>query len=148
MQFFRKAMPAQLVAFSTSSSFGTLPASTRAVETMGVSKRYSAFVMPLGATMNMDGCGGIYPAISAIFIAQIYGIPLDTLDYVMIAVTATVASVGTAGVPGSAMVMLTVTLGVIGLPLEGIAFIAAIDRIIDMIRTATNVTGDMMTDVS
>ena len=147
VQFFRKAMPAQLVAFSTSSSFGTLPASTRAVETMGVSKRYSAFVMPLGATMNMDGCGGIYPAIAAIFIAQIYGIPLDTLDYVMIAVTATVASVGTAGVPGSAMVMLTVTLGVIRLPLEGIAFIAAIDRIIDMIRTATNVTGDMMTAV-
>ncbi|EGM69185.1 dicarboxylate/amino acid:cation symporter [Shewanella sp. HN-41] len=147
VQFFRKAMPAQLVAFSTSSSFGTLPASTRAVETMGVSKRYSAFVMPLGATMNMDGCGGIYPAIAAIFIAQIYNIPLDTLDYVMIAVTATVASVGTAGVPGSAMVMLTVTLGVIGLPLEGIAFIAAIDRIIDMIRTATNVTGDMMTAV-
>ncbi|ABS07247.1 dicarboxylate/amino acid:cation symporter [Shewanella baltica] len=147
LQFFRKAMPAQLVAFSTSSSFGTLPASTRAVETMGVSKRYSAFVMPLGATMNMDGCGGIYPAIAAIFIAQIYNIPLDTLDYVMIAVTATVASVGTAGVPGSAMVMLTVTLGVIGLPLEGIAFIAAIDRIIDMIRTATNVTGDMMTAV-
>ncbi len=147
VQFFRKAMPAQLVAFTTSSSFGTLPASTRAVETMGVSKRYSAFVMPLGATMNMDGCGGIYPAIAAIFIAQIYAIPLDTLDYVMIAITATVASVGTAGVPGSAMVMLTVTLGVIGLPLEGIAFIAAIDRIIDMIRTATNVTGDMMTAV-
>lgn len=147
IQFFRKAMPAQLVAFSTSSSFGTLPASTRAVESMGVSKRYSAFVMPLGATMNMDGCGGIYPAIAAIFIAQIYGIPLDAFDYVMIAVTATVASVGTAGVPGSAMVMLTVTLGVIGLPLEGIAFIAAIDRIIDMIRTATNVTGDMMTAV-
>lgn len=147
LQFFRKAMPAQLVAFSTSSSFGTLPASTRAVETMGVSKHYAAFVMPLGATMNMDGCGGIYPAIAAIFIAQIYNISLDTLDYIMIAVTATVASVGTAGVPGSAMVMLTVTLGVIGLPLEGIAFIAAIDRIIDMIRTATNVTGDMMTAV-
>ncbi|MGL4899255.1 MAG: dicarboxylate/amino acid:cation symporter [Shewanella sp.] len=147
LQFFRKAMPAQLVAFSTSSSYGTLPASTRAVETMGVSKRYTSFVMPLGATMNMDGCGGIYPAIAAIFIAQIYNIPLDTLDYIMIAVTATVASVGTAGVPGSAMVMLTVTLGVIGLPLEGIAFIAAIDRIVDMIRTATNVTGDMMTAV-
>ncbi|WP_244623464.1 dicarboxylate/amino acid:cation symporter [Shewanella salipaludis] len=147
LQFFRKAMPAQLVAFSTASSFGTLPASTRCVESMGVSKRYSAFVLPLGATMNMDGCGGIYPAIAAIFIAQIYGIPLDATDYVLIAVTATVASVGTAGVPGSAMVMLTVTLGVIGLPLEGIAFIAAIDRVIDMIRTATNVTGDMMTAV-
>ncbi|GGP80965.1 dicarboxylate/amino acid:cation symporter [Shewanella ulleungensis] len=147
IQFFRKAMPAQVVAFSTASSFGTLPASTRCTEAMGVSKRYSAFVLPLGATMNMDGCGGIYPAIAAIFIAQIYGIPLDMTDYMLIAVTATVASVGTAGVPGSAMVMLTVTLGVIGLPLEGIAFIAAIDRIIDMIRTATNVTGDMMTAV-
>ena len=147
LQFFRKAMPAQVVAFSTASSFGTLPASTRCTEAMGVSKRYSAFVLPLGATMNMDGCGGIYPAIAAIFIAQIYDIPLDMTDYMLIAVTATVASVGTAGVPGSAMVMLTVTLGVIGLPLEGIAFIAAIDRIIDMIRTATNVTGDMMTAV-
>lgn len=147
IKFFRKAMPAQLVAFSTASSFGTLPASTRCTEAMGVSKRYSAFVLPLGATMNMDGCGGIYPAIAAIFIAQIYAIPLDMTDYILIAVTATVASVGTAGVPGSAMVMLTVTLGVIGLPLEGIAFIAAIDRIIDMIRTATNVTGDMMTAV-
>ncbi|MEZ9536998.1 dicarboxylate/amino acid:cation symporter [Shewanella sp. 10N.286.51.B8] len=147
VQFFRKAMPAQLVAFSTASSFGTLPASSKCTESMGVSKRYSAFVLPLGATMNMDGCGGIYPAIAAIFIAQIYGIPLDMTDYMLIAVTATVASVGTAGVPGSAMVMLTVTLGVVGLPLEGIAFIAAIDRVIDMIRTATNVTGDMMTAV-
>ncbi|WP_372871733.1 dicarboxylate/amino acid:cation symporter [Shewanella sp.] len=147
LQFFRKAMPAQLVAFSTASSFGTLPVTTKCAESMGVSKRYSAFVLPMGATMNMDGCGGIYPAIAAIFIAQIYGIPLDMTDYMLIAVTATVASVGTAGVPGSAMVMLTVTLGVIGLPLEGIAFIAAIDRVIDMIRTCTNVTGDMMTAV-
>ncbi|RLV61518.1 dicarboxylate/amino acid:cation symporter [Parashewanella curva] len=147
IQFFRKALPAQLVAFTTASSFGTLPASTRCSESMGVSKGYRSFVLPMGATMNMDGCGGIYPAIAAIFIAQIYGIPLDTTDYVLIAVTATVASIGTAGVPGSAMVMLTVTLGVIGLPLEGIAFIAAIDRVIDMIRTATNVTGDMMTAV-
>ncbi|MCL1077784.1 dicarboxylate/amino acid:cation symporter [Parashewanella spongiae] len=147
IQFFRKALPAQLVAFTTASSFGTLPASTRSVESMGVSKGYRSFVLPLGATMNMDGCGGIYPAIAAIFIAQIYGIPLDATDYMLIAVTATVASIGTAGVPGSAMVMLTVTLGVIGLPLEGIAFIAAIDRVIDMIRTATNVTGDMMTAV-
>nr|WP_283107189.1 dicarboxylate/amino acid:cation symporter [Shewanella marinintestina] len=147
IQFFRKAIPAQIVAFTTASSFGTLPASTRCTESMGVSKRYGSFVLPLGATMNMDGCGGIYPAIAAIFIAQIYGIPLDMTDYMLIAVTATVASVGTAGVPGSAMVMLTVTLGVVGLPLEGIAFIAAVDRIIDMIRTATNVTGDMMTAV-
>ncbi len=147
LKFFRKAMPAQLIAFSTASSFGTLPATTRCASSMGVSKQYSAFVLPMGATMNMDGCGGIYPAIAAIFIAQIYGIPLDMTDYMLIAVTATVASVGTAGVPGSAMVMLTVTLGAVGLPLEGIAFIAAIDRVIDMIRTCTNVTGDMMTAV-
>lgn len=91
----------------------------------------------------MDGCGGIYPAIAAIFIAQLYGIPLDWMDYLLITGTATLASIGTAGVPGTALVMLTVTLNVIGLPLEGIAFIAAIDRIIDMARTATNVTGDM-----
>ena len=147
IQFFRKALPAQLVAFTTASSFGTLPASTKSVQAMGVTKGYRSFVLPLGATMNMDGCGGIYPAIAAIFIAQIYGIDFTTQDYVMIAITATVASIGTAGVPGSAMVMLTVTLGVVGLPLEGIAFIAAIDRVIDMIRTATNVTGDMMTAV-
>ncbi|MDF0534778.1 dicarboxylate/amino acid:cation symporter [Shewanella yunxiaonensis] len=147
LQFFRKAMPAQLVAFSTASSYGTLPVTTRCTQSMGVSERYSAFVLPLGATMNMDGCGGIYPAIASIFIAQIYGIPLDMTDYMLIAITATVASVGTAGVPGSAMVMLTVTLGVIGLPLEGIGFIAAIDRVIDMIRTCTNITGDMMTAV-
>ena len=147
IQFFRKALPAQLVAFTTASSFGTLPASTKSTESMGVTKGYRSFVLPLGATMNMDGCGGIYPAIASIFIAQIYGIDLSTQDYIMIAITATVASIGTAGVPGSAMVMLTVTLGVIGLPLEGIAFIAAIDRVIDMIRTATNVTGDMMTAV-
>ncbi|WP_133406304.1 dicarboxylate/amino acid:cation symporter [Parashewanella tropica] len=147
IQFFRKALPAQLVAFTTASSFGTLPASTRSTESMGVSKGYRSFVLPLGATMNMDGCGGIYPAIAAIFIAQIFGVPLEAKDYLLIAATATIASIGTAGVPGSAMVMLTVTLGVVGLPLEGIAFIAAIDRVIDMIRTATNVTGDMMTAV-
>ncbi|GLS82789.1 dicarboxylate/amino acid:cation symporter [Paraferrimonas haliotis] len=146
--FFKKAFPAQIVAFTTASSYGTLPMSNKCVtEGMGVSKQYSSFVLPLGATMNMDGCGGIYPAIAAIFIAQLYGIDLAWTEYLLIMVTATVASIGTAGVPGSAMVMLTVTLNAVGLPLEGIAFIAAIDRIIDMIRTATNVTGDMMTAV-
>ncbi|MBY6063462.1 dicarboxylate/amino acid:cation symporter [Pseudidiomarina sediminum] len=143
-QFFKAVFPAQLVAFTTCSSFGTIPAAHQAVtERLGVSKPYASFVLPLGATINMDGCGGIYPAIAAIFIAQLYGIPLETFDYLLIIATATLASVGTAGVPGTAMVMLTVTLNVVGLPLEGIAFIAAIDRIIDMARTATNVTGDM-----
>jgi len=147
LQFFKKSIPAQIVAFTTSSSYGTLPTSSRCAEDMGVSKSYRSFVLPLGATMNMDGCGGFYPAIAAIFIAQMYGISLDMTDYILIVITATVASIGTAGVPGSALIMLSVTLGVIGLPLEGIAFIAAIDRIIDMIRTCTNITGDMMTAV-
>ncbi|WP_417357346.1 dicarboxylate/amino acid:cation symporter [Gallaecimonas pentaromativorans] len=145
LRFFKAVFPAQMVAFTTSSSYGTLPMSTKVVtENLHVSPKYSSFVLPLGATINMDGCGGIYPAISAIFIAHIYGIPLDWTQYLMIALTATLASVGTAGVPGTAMVMLTVTLNAVGLPLEGIAFIAAIDRVLDMMRTATNVTGDMM----
>lgn len=144
-QFFKAVLPAQLVAYSSASSYGTLPVSFKvATEDLKVSKNYASFVLPLGATINMDGCGGIFPAIAAIFIAHIYGVPLDTLDYLLIAGTATLASVGTAGVPGTAMVMLTVTLSVVGLPLEGIAFIAAVDRIIDMMRTATNVTGDLM----
>ncbi len=142
--FFKSVFSAQLVAYTTCSSFGTIPAAHQAItERLGVKKSYASFVLPLGATINMDGCGGIYPAIAAIFIAQLYGIPLEWMDYLLITGTATLASIGTAGVPGTALVMLTVTLNVIGLPLEGIAFIAAIDRIIDMARTATNVTGDM-----
>ena len=144
-QFFKAILPAQLVAYSSASSYGTLPVSFKvATEELKVSKNYASFVLPLGATINMDGCGGIFPAIAAIFIAHIYGIPLDTMDYLLIAGTATLASLGTAGVPGTAMVMLTVTLSVVGLPLEGIAFIAAVDRIIDMMRTATNISGDLM----
>ncbi|EKE71683.1 dicarboxylate/amino acid:cation symporter [Gallaecimonas xiamenensis] len=145
LRFFKAVFPAQMVAFTTASSYGTLPMSTKVVtENLHVSPKYTSFVLPLGATINMDGCGGIYPAISAIFIAHIYNQPLELVHYVLIGLTATLASVGTAGVPGTAMVMLTVTLNAVGLPLEGIAFIAAIDRILDMMRTATNVTGDMM----
>lgn len=146
--FFKSVFSAQLVAFTTCSSFGTIPAAHQAItERLGVKKSYASFVLPLGATINMDGCGGIYPAIASIFIAQLYGIPLEFTDYMLITATATLASIGTAGVPGTALVMLTVTLNVIGLPLEGIAFIAAVDRIIDMMRTATNVTGDMAVSV-
>ncbi|MEA3587443.1 dicarboxylate/amino acid:cation symporter [Pseudidiomarina sp. 1APP75-27a] len=142
--FFKSVFSAQLVAYTTCSSFGTIPAAHQAItERLRVKKSYASFVLPLGATINMDGCGGIYPAIAAIFIAQLYGVPLEWMDYLLITGTATLASIGTAGVPGTALVMLTVTLNVVGLPLEGIAFIAAIDRIIDMARTATNVTGDM-----
>jgi hypothetical protein len=143
-QYFRAVLPAQLVAFSTGSSYGTLPVTYKVVtEQLKVSRSYASFVLPLGSTINMDGCGGIYPAIAAIFIAKLYGIELELFDYLLIAGTATVASLGTAGVPGTALVMLTVTLTVVGLPLEGIAFIAAVDRIVDMMRTTTNVSGDM-----
>ncbi|MDR7120132.1 dicarboxylate/amino acid:cation symporter [Rheinheimera soli] len=143
--YFKAIFPVQLVAFSTCSSYASLPASYKAVtEDLKVSKDYAGFVLPLGSTINMDGCGGIYPAIAAIFIASLYGIELQFIDYLLIVGTATLASLGTAGVPGTALVMLTVTLSVVGLPLEGIAFIAAIDRIIDMARTTTNVTGDTM----
>lgn len=144
-QFVKAIFPTQIVAYSTSSSYGTLPSTYRTTtERLGVDKDYASFSLPLGATMNMDGCGGIYPAIAAIFIANLYGIPLGFTEYVLIMMTATIASIGTAGVPGSAMVMLTVTLSAVGLPLEGIAFIAAVDRIIDMMRTMVNVTGDMV----
>ncbi|RUO32183.1 dicarboxylate/amino acid:cation symporter [Aliidiomarina sedimenti] len=144
-QFLKAIFPTQVVAYSTSSSYGTLPSTHSTVtERLGVDKHYASFSLPLGATINMDGCGGIYPAIAAIFIAQLYGIPLGVVEYGIIMVTATIAAIGTAGVPGSAMVMLTVTLTAVGLPLEGIAFIAAVDRLIDMMRTATNVTGDMV----
>ncbi|RUO43855.1 dicarboxylate/amino acid:cation symporter [Aliidiomarina taiwanensis] len=144
-RFFRTVFPTQLIAFTTSSSYGTLPSTLKTTtEGLKVSSRYASFVAPLGATINMDGCGGIYPAIAAVFIAQLYGIPLGMEQYLLIMFTATLASLGTAGIPGSAVIMLTVTLSVVGLPLEGIAFIAAIDRIIDMIRTTTNITGDMV----
>lgn len=143
--FLKAVFPTQVIAFSTSSSYGTLPSTIRTTtERLGVNKEYASFSLPLGATINMDGCGGIYPAIAAIFIAHLYGIPLGLSEYAVIMVTATVAALGTAGVPGSAMVMLTVTLAAVGLPLEGIAFIAAVDRVIDMMRTATNITGDMV----
>lgn len=143
-QFFRAIFPTQIIAYSTASSFGTLPSTLKTTtERLGVRREYASFSLPLGATINMDGCGGIYPAIAAVFIAQLYGIPLGVTEYAIIMVTATLASLGTAGVPGAAMVMLTVTLSAVGLPLEGIAFIAAIDRVVDMMRTATNVTGDM-----
>ena len=142
--YFKAILPAQLVAFSTASSYGTLPVTYKVVtEKLGVAKSYASFVLPLGSTINMDGCGGIYPAIAAIFIANLYGIPLEFIDYLLLIGTATLASLGTAGVPGTALVMLTVTLSVVGLPLEGIAFIAAVDRIVDMMRTTTNVSGDM-----
>ena len=146
--FFRGAFAAQQTAFATSSSLGTLPITLRqTVERLGVPQAYAAFAVPLGANVKMDGCGAIYPAIASIFIAQYFGLELTLTQYVLIGLTAVLGSLGTAGVPGTSIVMLTLTLSTAGLPLEGIGYIVAIDRIVDMIRTATNVTGQMLVPV-
>ena len=148
LSFMRGAFAAQQTAFATSSSLGTLPITLRqTVERLGVPQAYAAFAVPLGANVKMDGCGAIYPAIAAIFIAQYFQIDLSLTQYILIGLTAVLGSLGTAGVPGTSIVMLTLTLSTAGLPLEGIGYIVAIDRIIDMMRTATNVTGQMLVPV-
>jgi len=141
MTFFRGIFPAQMVAFSTCSSSATLPVSFECVQEMGVSKEVSSFVLPLGATINMDGTA-LYQGVCALFIAQIYGVDLSMGQYVTIILTGTLASIGTAGVPGAGLIMLTMILTAVGLPLEGAALVAGIDRILDMPRTTVNITGD------
>lgn len=142
LNFFKGFFPAMAVAFSTSSSSGTLPVTMRAAEErLGVSKRVSSFVLPLGATINMDGTA-LYQGVCTLFIAQIYGIDLSFGQQLQVILAATLASVGTAGVPGAGLIMLTMVLQSVGLPLEGIALIAGVDRILDMMRTTINVTGD------
>lgn len=145
--FFKKALTPIFVAFSTSSSAGTLPVSMEtAEEEMGVSKPIASFVLPLGATINMDGTA-IYQGVCALFIAQVYGIDLSLQQQIIIVLTTTLASVGTAGVPGAGLIMLAMVLQSVGLPLEGIALVAGIDRIFDMIRTAVNIFGDITCSV-
>ena len=142
VDFFKGISPAQMLAFSTSSSAATLPVTMeRCEDHLGVSKEVSSFVLPLGATINMDGTS-LYQAIGAVFIAQAYGIPLDLPAQLTIVLTATLASIGAAAVPGAGMVMLVIVLGAIGVPVEGLALIFGVDRILDMIRTVVNVTGD------
>jgi proton glutamate symport protein len=142
VQFFRGFFEAMMVAFSTCSSSATLPISLRlAQENLGVPKEIASFVQPLGATINMDGTA-IYQGVCAVFIANVFGIKLGFPQYIMIIVAATLASIGTAGVPGAGMIMLSLVLETVGLPLEGILLVAGIDRILDMIRTSMNVTGD------
>lgn len=135
------------VAFTTTSSSGTLPVTIRtAHEELGVSREISSFVLPLGTTINMDGTA-IYQGVAAIFIAQVFGVSLDVQDYLMIIMTSTLASIGTAGVPGAGLIMLSLVLSTVGLPLEGLAIVAGIDRILDMARTSVNVCGDLMISV-
>ena len=148
LKFFRGAAPGMQVAFVASSSFAALPASLRsATHNLGVDKDYAAFAVPLGATIKMDGCGAIYPALAAVFISQYAGIELSVSQYVVIALASVLGSFGTAGVPGTAVIMATVVLSAAGLPLEVIGYLYAIDRVLDMMRTMTNVTGQMLVPV-
>ncbi|WP_199042923.1 dicarboxylate/amino acid:cation symporter [Glycomyces salinus] len=147
LQFFRKAWPAIQLAFVSRSSVGTMPLAQRTVvERLGVSRDYASFASPFGATTKMDGCAAVYPAIAAIFVAQVYGIDLGIQDYLLIAFVSVLGSAATAGLTG-ATVMLTLTLSTLGLPLEGVGLLLAIDAIMDMIRTAVNVAGQMVVPV-
>ena len=141
-KFFKGAMPGFLFAFSSTSSIGTLPVSMECVENMGGRKDVASFTLPLGATINMDGTA-IYQGVCAIFIASCFGIHLTFSQMITIVLTATLASVGTAGTPGAGMIMLAMVLQSVGLPVEGIALVAGVDRIFDMGRTGVNVVGDM-----
>lgn len=141
LKFFRGMMPAIILAFSSASSVGTLPMNMECSEKLGVPKDIYSFVLPLGATINMDGTA-IYQGVCAIFIATCYGLSLSFSQMLTIVLTATLASIGTAGVPGAGMVMLAMVLESVGLPVEGIALVAGVDRIFDMGRTTVNITGD------
>jgi len=142
MKFFRAVMPAQMVAFSTSSSAATLPVTMKQVTNeMGVDKDVANFVLPVGVTINMDGTS-CYQAIAAVFIAQVFGIDLSIGQQLTIVLTALLASIGSPGVPGGSIVMLIIVLTSVGLPVEGLALILGIDRPLDMLRTVVNVTGD------
>lgn len=142
VNFFKGIVDALAVAYSTASSSGTLPITIRcARKNLGISDSISSFVLPLGATINMDGTA-MYQGVAALFIAQAYGIQLEFGHYVTIILTSTLASIGSAGVPGAGLIMLTLVLNSVGLPVDGIAIIAGVDRILDMARTTVNVTGD------
>ncbi|MCP1470740.1 Na+/H+-dicarboxylate symporter [Sphingobium sp. OAS761] len=143
LPFYAKVWPAMQLGFVSRSSVGTLPVTEAVTERMGVEKGYAAFVIPLASTTKMDGCASIYPALAAIFVANFYGVPLHLIDYALIVFVSVVGSAATAGLTG-AIVMLTLTLSTLGLPLEGAGLLLAIDPILDMGRTAINVTGQVL----
>ncbi|OZU88170.1 dicarboxylate/amino acid:cation symporter [Virgibacillus indicus] len=147
LHFFKGIFPAAAVAFSTSSSSGTLPVTMKNTqENLGVSKETSSFILPLGATINMDGTA-IYQGVAVVFIAQYFSAELTLTQIMMVALIGTLASIGTAGVPGAGLIMLTMVLAAINLPLEGIALIAGVDRVLDMMRTSVNIMGDASASV-
>jgi proton glutamate symport protein len=145
MDFYRRVRPAMLLAFSTSSSNATLPlAMSTSEKELGISPEVSGFVLPLGATVNMDGTS-LYQAVAAVFIAQVFNMDLTFTDQLTILFTSLLASIGAAGIPGAGMVMLVIVLKSVGIPLEGIVLILAPDRILDMCRTVLNVVSDLVT---
>lgn len=146
LHFFRGAREAILIAFSTSSSMATLPVAMESVEHMGVRREYSSFVLPLGSTVNMDGTA-LYQGVSAVFIAQIYGIDLGITAQVIIVLMALLSSIGAAGVPMAGIIALALVLKQLGIPLEGIALILGVERLLDMVRTSVNVIGNMACSV-
>lgn len=142
LTFFKGISPAAIVAFSTASSAGTLPITIKNTqENLGVSNKITSFVLPLGATINMDGTA-IYQGVAVVFIAQFYGMDMSLIQLSTVVITTVLASIGTAGVPGAGMIMLAMVLSAINLPLEGVALIAGIDRVLDMFRTSVNIVGD------
>ncbi|MBY6190898.1 dicarboxylate/amino acid:cation symporter [Microbulbifer agarilyticus] len=142
VQLLKKMRPAMAFAFSTASSAATIPVTLQTVEKrLGVDNKVASFTVPLGATINMDGTA-IMQGVATVFISQLYGIEIGLMGYLTVILTATLASVGTAGVPGVGLIMLAMVLGQVGLPVEGIAIVMGVDRLLDMVRTAVNITGD------
>ena len=142
VMFLRKMRAAMVFAFSTASSNATIPVTLRTVEKrLGVKNSVASFTVPLGATINMDGTA-IMQGVATVFIAHVYGVDLGVVEYLTVIVIATLASIGTAGVPGVGLIMLSMVLDQVGLPVEGIALIIGVDRLLDMMRTAVNITGD------
>ena len=140
--FFKGMSEAMMIAFTTCSSAGTLPVNMKnCQEKLGVSREVTSFVLPLGATLNMDGTA-IYMGVCSVFIANVFNVPLTFEQMGLIVLTGTIASIGTAGVPGAGLIMLAMVLQSVGLPLEGLALVAGIDRVLDMFRTTVNITGD------
>lgn len=143
LEFFKRASPAMLVAFTTASSNATLPVTMEVSErNFGVRREIGSFTLPLGATINMDGTA-LYQGVSAVFLAQILGMDLTLGQMALIVLSATLASIGTAGVPGAGVIMLAMVLQAVGIPVEAIGIIIGVDRVVDMIRTCMNVTGDL-----
>lgn len=148
IRFFKKIYPTIAVAFTTRSSFATLPINLEVItKRLHVSPRIASFVAPLGASVNFNACGGIWPAIVAVFTAQLYGIELSVTDYIVLIFVSIISSIGVAGVPGPATISTTVVLTALGLPLEGMAIVAGVEALIDMGRTAVNATGTTVTSL-